>query len=96
MIAEEGKAGRKVGEKWSAKMVPSGVLRAQPAGDPRCPKHTITGNRGYFASLYPKFNANHICRQVEAQDTDKGALASMRSRTVRVCTRFHFPLRILL
>ena len=45
MIAEEGKAGRKVGEKWSAKMVPSGVLRAQPAGDPRCPKHTITGNR---------------------------------------------------
>ena len=23
MIAEEGKAGRKVGEKWSAKMVPS-------------------------------------------------------------------------
>src|SRR5712692_1275784 len=54
MIAEEGKAGRKVGEKWSAKMVPSPAAsnsfvaeRFDPAQEPT--KDAVGTPQSHFA-----------------------------------------------
>ena len=42
MIAEEGKAGRKIGERWSAILVPSPAA-SDTKSNFRVPDHTSTG-----------------------------------------------------
>ena len=78
MIAEEGKAGRKVGEKWSAKMVPSPAAsnRILLSGVDASPSlRTLAGIKG----LPARVKLAHIYGSGVLQDvTRRGSVLMLR------------------